>query len=769
MVCIRCQKRPAIIFIQRMENGQMKQEGYCLHCARELHIKPVDDLMKQFGMSEQDLDNMENRMESMMEELGDSNPLSMLMNMSGSGEDADAENMDEDLVPGSNATFPLGFTGTEKQDGEKKADRKNGKKPPKRKFLDTYCENLTRKAREGKLDDIIGRDREIYRTIQILSRRQKNNPCLIGEAGVGKTAIAEGIAERIAKGQVPIGLRDKEIFLLDLTSLVAGTQFRGQFEQRVKGLLSEVKAAGNVILFIDEIHTITSAGESEGAMNAGNILKPALSRGEIQVIGATTFTEYRKYIEKDQALERRFQPVRVEEPSVADTLAVMNGIKRYYEQHHHVQVPAEVLSAVVTLSERYITDRFLPDKAIDLLDEACACCNLAHPVISEYLGMQKELDALKQEEAEMESADVNEAIDYERVAERKTRIAKLESELPAKQAAASEIQVTMDDVAKVIELWTGIPAVKIRETEFVKLAGLENALKQKVIGQDEAVHLVAQAIKRSRADLSGRRRPASFIFVGPTGVGKTELVKQLAEQLFDGPDPLIRLDMSEYMEKYAVSRMIGSPPGYVGYEEAGQLTEKVRRRPYSVVLFDEIEKAHPDVMNILLQILDEGKINDAQGRTVDFSNTVICMTSNAGSSDQSAGSLGFNKSDAQRSEEKTRKALAQFLRPEFLGRVDEVIAFKPLTEQTLQGIAALMLDEYKPGMEAKGIAYSYTPAALKALVQKSQGGRFGARDLRRTIRKAVEDPAAERLIDGTLASGGTLVVDADENGEVMLK
>ena len=769
MVCIRCQKRPAIIFIQRMENGQMKQEGYCLHCARELHIKPVDDLMKQFGMSEQDLDNMENRMESMMEELGDSNPLSMLMNMSGSGEDADAENMDEDLVPGSNATFPLGFTGTEKQDGEKKADRKNGKKPPKRKFLDTYCENLTRKAREGKLDDIIGRDREIYRTIQILSRRQKNNPCLIGEAGVGKTAIAEGIAERIAKGQVPIGLRDKEIFLLDLTSLVAGTQFRGQFEQRVKGLLSEVKAAGNVILFIDEIHTITSAGESEGAMNAGNILKPALSRGEIQVIGATTFTEYRKYIEKDQALERRFQPVRVEEPSVADTLAVMNGIKRYYEQYHHVQVPAEVLSAVVTLSERYITDRFLPDKAIDLLDEACACCNLAHPVISEYLGMQKELDALKQEEAEMESADVNEAIDYERVAERKTRIAKLESELPAKQAAASEIQVTMDDVAKVIELWTGIPAVKIRETEFVKLAGLENALKQKVIGQDEAVHLVAQAIKRSRADLSGRRRPASFIFVGPTGVGKTELVKQLAEQLFDGPDPLIRLDMSEYMEKYAVSRMIGSPPGYVGYEEAGQLTEKVRHRPYSVVLFDEIEKAHPDVMNILLQILDEGKINDAQGRTVDFSNTVICMTSNAGSSDQSAGSLGFNKSDAQRSEEKTRKALAQFLRPEFLGRVDEVIAFKPLTEETLQGIAALMLDEYKPGMEAKGIAYSYTPAALKALVQKSQGGRFGARDLRRTIRKAVEDPAAERLIDGTLASGGTLVVDADENGEVVLK
>ena len=770
MVCIRCQKRPAIIFVQRMENGQMKNEGYCLHCARELHIKPVEDLMKQFGMSDEDMDNMEDRMENMMQELGDSgDPFSMMMNM-GRPQGDEGEEGDEDLMPGSSATFPLSMNGgtQEAPKGDKK-NAKNGKKPPRRKFLDTYCEDLTRKAREGRLDDIIGRDREIYRTIQILSRRQKNNPCLIGEAGVGKTAIAEGIAERIAKGQVPAGLKDKEIDLLDLTSLVAGTQFRGQFEQRVKGLLSEVKAAGNVILFIDEIHTITSAGESEGAMNAGNILKPALSRGEIQVIGATTFNEYRKYIEKDQALERRFQPVRVEEPSVADTLAVMNGIKRYYEEHHHVQVPADVLSATVTLSERYITDRYLPDKAIDLLDEACACCNLAHPVISEYLEMQKELDRLRQEEADLENADVNEPIDYERVAERKTRMAQLERELPAKQAAASEIRVSMDDVAKVLELWTGIPAVKIQETEYAKLAGLESELKKKIIGQDEAVHLVAQAVKRSRADLSGRRRPASFIFVGPTGVGKTELVKQLANQLFDGPDPLIRLDMSEYMEKYAVSRMIGSPPGYVGYEEAGQLTEKVRRRPYSVVLFDEIEKAHPDVMNILLQILDEGKINDAQGRTVDFSNTVICMTSNAGSSDQSTGGLGFNKSEAQLSEDKTRKALAQFLRPEFLGRVDEVIPFKPLSQETLQGIAALMLDEYKPGMEAKGIAYRYTPAALAALVAKSQGGKFGARDLRRVIRKAVEDPAAEKLIDGTLKSGSTLTVDADENGGIVLK
>ena len=767
MVCIRCQKRPAIIFVQRMENGQMKNEGYCLHCAREMHIKPVDDLMKQFGMSDEDMDAMEDRMENMMQEMGDMsnmNPFSMMMGMG----QPDQSEEDGDLVPGSSATFPLGVNGGAQNGKNEKKAGKNDKKPPRRKFLDTYCENLTRKAREGKLDDIIGRDREIYRTIQILSRRQKNNPCLIGEAGVGKTAIAEGIAERIAKGQVPAGLQDKEIFLLDLTSLVAGTQFRGQFEQRVKGLLSEVKAAGNVILFIDEIHTITSAGESEGAMNAGNILKPALSRGEIQVIGATTFNEYRKYIEKDQALERRFQPVRVEEPSVADTLAVMGGIKHYYEEHHHVQVPADVLNATVTLSERYITDRYLPDKAIDLLDEACACCNLAHPVISEYLTMQKELEALKQEEADMENADVNEPIDYERVAERKTRMAQLERELPAKQAAAGEIQVIMDDVAKVIELWTGIPAVKIRETEYAKLAGLETELKKKIIGQDDAVHLVAQAVKRSRADLSGRRRPASFIFVGPTGVGKTELVKQLANQLFDGPDPLIRLDMSEYMEKYAVSRMIGSPPGYVGYEEAGQLTEKVRRRPYSVVLFDEIEKAHPDVMNILLQILDEGKINDAQGRTVDFSNTVICMTSNAGSSDQTTASLGFNRSEEERNEEKSRKALSQFLRPEFLGRVDEVITFKPLSEETLQGIAALMLDEYKPSMEAKGIAYSYTPAALAALVHKSQGGKFGARDLRRTIRKAVEDHAAERIIDGTLVSGSTLTVDA-ENDEIVLK
>ena len=767
MVCVRCKKRPAIIFIQRMENGQMKQEGYCLHCAREMHIKPVEDLMKQFGMSEQDMDNMEDRMDSMMEEMGDgANPLAMMMGMQQDGGDDGGEDTDG-FTPGGNATFPLSINSQEGSQGGQ-GPKNGGKKPPRRKYLDTYCENLVAKARAGKLDNIVGRDREIYRTIQILSRRQKNNPCLIGEAGVGKTAIAEGIAERIAAGQVPAQLKDKEIYLLDLTALVAGTQFRGQFEQRVKGLLNEVRQAGNVILFIDEIHTITAAGESEGAMNAGNILKPALSRGEIQVIGATTFAEYRKYIEKDQALERRFQPVRVEEPSISDTIAVMNGIKRYYEAYHHVQVPPAVVSAAVTLSERYITDRYLPDKAIDLLDEACASCNLAHPEISAYLEAQKELDALRQEEAEMETDSADQPIDYEAVAERKTRIAQLEAEVPAKQAAASEIQVSMDDLARVIELWTGIPAVKIRETEYVRLAGLEDELKKKIIGQDEAVHLVAQAVKRSRADLAGRRRPASFIFVGPTGVGKTELVKQLASQLFSGPDPLIRLDMSEYMEKYAVSRMIGSPPGYVGYEEAGQLTEKVRRRPYSVVLFDEIEKAHPDVMNILLQILDEGKINDAQGRTVDFSNTVICMTSNAGSSEHGTGSLGFNKSAEQMNEDKTMKALSSFLRPEFLGRVDEIVVFKPLGGEVLEKIAALMLEEYRAGMEAKGIAYSYTPEALKALVAQCQGGKFGARDLRRIIRKQVEDPAASRIIDGELAMGGSLTVDA-EAGSVVLR
>ena len=772
MLCVKCQKRPAVVFVQRLENGKTVQEGYCLTCARAMHIQPVDDLMKQFGMSDQDLENMEERMSSFLQEASDSGMLAPMMN----GDDTDAGDEpapQDDFVPGGSPVFPFGF-GAARQSGDDKAKGKNGKKDkaPKRKFLDTYCENLTQKARDGKVDRIIGRDREIYRTIQILCRRQKNNPCLIGEAGVGKTAIAEGIAQRIAEGKVPARLQDKEIYLLDMTSLVAGTQFRGQFEQRVKGLISEVKASGNIILFIDEIHSIVGAGDSDGSMNAANIMKPALSRGQMQVIGATTFAEYRKYIEKDSALERRFQPVKVEEPSLLDTIEVIKGIRVYYEKHHCVRVSDPIVTSIVKLSERYITDRFLPDKAIDLLDESCACCNLRHPEITELMETQRTVADLETREHELENPEPQNgqdaAIDYEALAAVKTDLAKQREKLPALQLKVAEIEVIMDDVAQVIELWTGVPAVKIKETEYGRLQGLEDALKAHIIGQDEAVHAVAGAIKRARADLSGRHRPASFIFVGPTGVGKTELVKQLASQLFDGPDPLIRLDMSEYMEKYAVSRMIGSPPGYVGYEEAGQLTEKVRRRPYSVVLFDEIEKAHPDVMNILLQILDEGKINDAQGRTVDFSNTVICMTSNAGSSDQSTAGLGFNKSQDQLSEEKSRKALSQFLRPEFLGRVDEVITFRPLGQETLEGIAALMLDEYKPSMEAKGIRYSYTPAALHALVVKSQGGKFGARDLRRFIRKAVEDPAAEKIIDGTLASGSSLTVDA-ENDEIVLR
>ena len=768
MLCVKCQKRPAVVFVQRLENGKTVQEGYCLTCARAMHIQPVDDLMKQFGMSDQDLENMEERMSSFLQEAADSGMMAPMMG--GDMTDGSDENApQDDFVPGGSPVFPFGFGARQNKDDAKP---KNGKKEkaPRRKFLETYCENLTQKARDGKTDRIIGRDREIYRTIQILCRRQKNNPCLIGEAGVGKTAIAEGIAQRIAEGKVPARLQDKEIYLLDMTSLVAGTQFRGQFEQRVKGLISEVKAAGNIILFIDEIHSIVGAGDSDGSMNAANIMKPALSRGQMQVIGATTFAEYRKYIEKDSALERRFQPVKVEEPSLLDTIEVIKGIRVYYEKHHFVRVSDPIVTSIVKLSERYITDRFLPDKAIDLIDEACSDLNLKDPDISRRMQLQREIDDFEKERTMLEEQGAQDGIepDYEQIATLKSKILQRRTELNT-LLLKGDPQLSMDNLAHVIELWTKIPAAKIREQEFQRLSQLEVRLKSHIIGQDEAVHLVAQAVKRSRADLSGRRRPASFIFVGPTGVGKTELVKQLANQLFDGPDPLIRLDMSEYMEKYAVSRMIGSPPGYVGYEEAGQLTEKVRRRPYSVVLFDEIEKAHPDVMNILLQILDEGKINDAQGRTVDFSNTVICMTSNAGSSDQTSGGLGFNKSEEQRSEEKTRKALAQFLRPEFLGRVDEVIAFKPLSQETLEGIAALMLDEYKPSMAAKGIAYSYTPAALKALVTKSQGGKFGARDLRRVIRKAVEDPAAERLIDGTLASGATLTVDADADGEVVLK
>ena len=757
MLCVRCKKRPAIVFVQKLEAGEAKSEGYCLSCARELGIKPVDDIMKQFGISDQDLEAMEERFAGMMEN-GDMDPAAMMqqLGMMAPQDDADGdeepdddtdEGGDGDFTPGGNATFPFGIFGGRRkaEEAPEKEVKSKNDRGKKRKFLDNYCENLTRKARDGKLDRIVGRDREIYRTVQILSRRQKNNPCLIGEAGVGKTAIAEGIALHIAEGNVPARLRDKEIYLLDLTSLVAGTQFRGQFESRVKGLIGEVKAAGNVILFIDEIHNITGAGDSEGAMNAANILKPALSRGEIQVIGATTFAEYRKYIEKDQALERRFQPVKIEEPSIDDATAVIAGIRQYYEAYHHVKVSEAIVRSTVTLSERYITDRFLPDKAIDLLDEACACCSLRHPEITEWVENEKHLAGLKEQEAEQEQA--KEGPDYEKLAQIKSEIIRLEAELPAQREAVDGIQVTMEDVAKVIELWTGIPAAKVKETEYTKLAHLEENLNRVIIGQPEAVHLVANAVKRSRADISARRRPASFIFVGPTGVGKTELVKQLALQLFDTVDPLIRLDMSEFMEKHTVSRLIGSPPGYVGYDEAGQLTEKVRRKPYSVVLFDEIEKAHPDVMNLLLQILDEGKINDAQGRTVNFENTVICMTSNAGSGDKT-GETGFNRTIAQMSRDKSIKALGEFLRPEFMSRVDEIVTFAPLSPESLKRIAALMLGEYKEPLAAKGIGLSWTEAALALLCEKAKGGKFGARDLRRVIRKEVEDAIAGKIISG---------------------
>ena len=757
MLCVRCKKRPAIVFVQKLEAGEAKSEGYCLSCARELGIKPVDDIMKQFGISDQDLEAMEERFAGMMEN-GDMDPAAMMqqLGMMAPQDDADGdeapdddtdEGGDGDFTPGGNATFPFGIFGGRRKTEEapEKEVKSKNDRGKKRKFLDNYCENLTRKARDGKLDRIVGRDREIYRTVQILSRRQKNNPCLIGEAGVGKTAIAEGIALHIAEGIVPARLRDKEIYLLDLTSLVAGTQFRGQFESRVKGLIGEVKAAGNVILFIDEIHNITGAGDSEGAMNAANILKPALSRGEIQVIGATTFAEYRKYIEKDQALERRFQPVKIEEPSIDDATAVIAGIRQYYEAYHHVKVSEAIVRSTVTLSERYITDRFLPDKAIDLLDEACACCSLRHPEITEWVENEKHLAGLKEQEAEQEQA--KEGPDYEKLAQIKSEIIRLEAELPAQREAVDGIQVTMEDVAKVIELWTGIPAAKVKKTEYTKLAHLEENLNRVIIGQPEAVHLVANAVKRSRADISARRRPASFIFVGPTGVGKTELVKQLALQLFDTVDPLIRLDMSEFMEKHTVSRLIGSPPGYVGYDEAGQLTEKVRRKPYSVVLFDEIEKAHPDVMNLLLQILDEGKINDAQGRTVNFENTVICMTSNAGSGDKT-GETGFNRTIAQMSRDKSIKALGEFLRPEFMSRVDEIVTFAPLSPESLKRIAALMLGEYKEPLAAKGIGLSWTEAALALLCEKAKGGKFGARDLRRVIRKEVEDAIAGKIISG---------------------
>ena len=731
-MCTRCHKRPAVIFMSRMENGQMVNEGLCLQCAKELGIPQVKDLIDRMGISDEDIESMSNQIMDMMGdedgfEPGGAMPFPM-MNMFGGPLQQEEENLPaEPEEPASDEP------GTPAQE----------KKRRKMKYLDSYCENLNDKVRQGKVDRIIGRDSEIYRVMQILNRRTKNNPCLIGEPGVGKTAIAEGIAQRLVEGKVPPSLLDKEIWLLDLTALVAGTQFRGQFESRVKGLVEDVKKAGNVILFIDEIHNLVGAGDAEGSMNAANILKPALSRGEIQVIGATTFDEYRSHIEKDAALERRFQPVTVNEPSIEDSVQVLEGIKQYYENYHHVKISDEIVRRCVVMAERYITDRYLPDKAIDLMDEAASCCNMENKKLIEYSELSRKLERLDQQETEMQQA---ENVDYEKLAELRSERLRLKDQAEAVEQEALSAEVTVDHVAKVIELWTGIPASKIKETELTKVAGLADALKKKVIGQDEAVDLVAAAIRRSRVQISPRRRPASFIFVGPTGVGKTELVKVLASELFDTADPLIRLDMSEYMEKHSVSKIVGSPPGYVGYDEAGQLTEKVRRKPYSVVLFDEIEKAHPDVLNILLQILDEGRITDSHGRTVSFENTVIVMTSNAGSNVRSSA-MGFNRTAEEAEKNRVMKALGDFLRPEFLGRVDEIVVFRALDENDYARIAGLLLDEIKGPMQEKGILFGYDEDAARLIARKSFGDRSGGRAIRRTIRREVEDRIAELLVE----------------------
>lgn len=749
LMCSRCKKRPAVVFISQMnakDPQHKKNEGLCLVCAKELGISQVDDYMKAMGISDDDLEAMSNQLMEASDgddfEPGGTNFLSNLFG-------GDAANLFSNLAGGMPKATDEG--------GENKP--KDKKK--KLKFLNNYCTNLTQKAREGKLDNVVGRDKEISRVIHILSRRQKNNPCLIGEPGVGKTAIAEGIAQRIVGGDVPFHIKDKELYLLDLTALVAGTQFRGQFESRCKGLVEEVKEQGNVILFIDEVHTLVGTGDNEGTMNAANILKPSLSRGEIQVIGATTFKEYRKYIEKDSALERRFQPVTVSEPTVEDTITVLKGIKQYYENFHRVKISDDMLRECAVLSERYINDRFLPDKAIDFLDEACACTSIRTPEIEEFDALNEEL---KKHEKLVEDYEQKSDPDYEIIAKEKGEILRIQNRLKEVEETLKNVQVTEEDISKVIELWTGIPANKIAQTEYDKIKHLKEALSKRVIGQDEAVDKVAKAIKRTRVQLSKRRRPASFIFVGPTGVGKTELVKVLGEELFDATEPLIRVDMTEYMEKHSVSKLIGSPPGYVGFDEAGQLTEKVRRRPYSVVLFDEIEKAHPDVMNILLQILDEGRINDSQGRSVSFENTVIVMTSNAGSTDRDTG-VGFNKTDSDIAKDKAMKALRDFLRPEFLGRIDEIVVFNPLTEENFAGIAGLMLDEMKSPLEEKHISLRYTDEALKTIAHKAYGQKLGARDIRRVIRNEVEDKIAELLIDKGEGAVSAVAISAD-NGEI---
>ncbi|MBQ9414730.1 MAG: ATP-dependent Clp protease ATP-binding subunit [Clostridia bacterium] len=738
MVCSRCKKRPAVIFMTRQEGDQTINDGLCLSCAKELDIGPVNQMLEKFGISDDDLETMDEQLGEVMEEL-----------------EGMSESEDGSFDPGGAATFPFfkNLFGGGQPTGDKEPSEAEAATPPKKKkekpadkkrrFLSQYCTDLTGRAKRGEIDPVIGRDREIYRVVQILSRRTKNNPCLIGEPGVGKTAIAEGLALRIAAGEVPARLQNKEIQLLDLTALVAGTQFRGQFESRIKGLVDEVKAEGNIILFIDEVHNLVGTGDAEGSMSAANILKPALSRGELQVIGATTFNEYRKHIEKDAALERRFQPVTVEEPSIDDTIAILKGIKGRYESFHGVTVSDAIIRQAVRLSERYITDRFLPDKAIDLLDEACAATALKNKMADKYAALMQEVVRLQTEEKERMEAETT---DYEQMAMLHSQLLKAEEAAEAIRDAAQNAPVTTEELAAVIELWTGIPAAKVQENELAKLAHLEDVLKEHIIGQDEAITLVAAAVRRSRVQISDRRRPASFIFVGPTGVGKTELVKVLSKELFDTPDTLIRLDMSEFMEKHAVSRIIGSPPGYVGYDEAGQLTEKVRRKPYSVLLFDEIEKAHPDVLNILLQILDEGRVTDAHGRVVNFENTVIVMTSNAGSQVRES-LMGFGKTDAQASRDKAEKALRDFLRPEFISRVDEVVYFAPLSKESFVTIAALMLGELQSPLAERGIAFSWSDDAAAALAAMSADGTRGARDLRNAVRRQVEDKIAMLLVE----------------------
>ena len=761
-MCSRCHKHVAVVFITKLEGGQSKNEGLCLKCAKELGIKPIDDMIQKMGITDEDLENLTSEM---MSAFGGAEGMEGLMPQ-------DREDGDED--DGRTATFPFlnqlfgaaaGGDAEPKKDAAPRPDKNGGKgqeRPVNRKFLENYCISLTQRAQEGKLDRLIGRERELERVIQILNRRQKNNPCLIGEPGVGKTAIAEGLAMKIAKGDVPYKLLDKEVYLLDLTALVAGTQFRGQFESRMKGLIEEIKKLGNIILVIDEVHNIVGAGDAEGSMNAANILKPALSRGELQVIGATTLNEYRKHIEKDTALERRFQPVIVEEPSIEDSVQIIEGIAPYYEAYHQVVISPEMCRLAVTMSERYITDRYLPDKAIDLIDEACSNVNLENRTLARRAEVDKELADLDKEKEVMMAAATEES--YARLAAIRSQELRLEQEKGQLDAAPTPA-LTVEHLANVIELWTKIPASQIQEREYQRLARLEERLKQHIIGQDEAVHAVSSAIRRGRVGISPKRKPVSFIFVGSTGVGKTELVKQLAHDLFNTPESLIRLDMSEFMEKHAVSRIIGSPPGYVGYDEAGQLTEKIRRKPYSVILFDEIEKAHPDVLNILLQILDDGRITDAHGRTVNFENTVIVMTSNAGSNTKS-GSVGFARTANEQGRERAMKALQEFLRPEFINRVDEIVYFNQLTEDNFKAIAALMLQELQDSLAEKGIVFTWQDSLLDYLVKKSYSAAYGARNLRRLIQKELEDAIASRIIDSWQHPVARL--DASSDGEQLV-